>query len=105
MNRNPTFLNLVLIILVVAAAAAFRQPEEPAPLPAAALSVAPSDAESCDSSRSIQVSGAAVVYVTPDRALLQFGVQSNGETPEFTHHLNQEAIRKVMDAIRKLPAK
>ncbi len=99
MNRTSTFLNLILAFLVVAAAAAFFQPQEPAPVQAAPFSGTSSAAEPCDSSRSIQVSGAAVVYVTPDRALLQFGVQSNGETPEFTHHLNQEAIRKVMESV------
>ena len=37
--------------------------------PATALAMAPSS-NACETGRSVQVSGAAVVYVTPDRALI-----------------------------------
>ena len=57
---------------------------------------------SCDSSRSVNVSGAAVVYVTPDRVLLQLGVQSNGATPDSVRNLNDHDIQKVIYAIKAL---
>ena len=36
----------------------------------------------CDATRTIAVSGTAVVNVAPDRALVQLGVQSNGRSPK-----------------------
>ncbi len=56
----------------------------------------------CDSSRSVHVSGAAVVYVTPDRGLLQLGVQSNGGSPDTVRQANAEAMQRVIQAIRSL---
>ena len=68
---------------------------------ASALPAAQSDS-ACDSSRSVQVSGAAVVYVTPDRALLQIGVQSNGATPDVVRSANAQEIQKVIRAVSAL---
>ena len=56
----------------------------------------------CNTARSIQVSGAAVVNVTPDRALIQLGVQSNGSTPDATQLANVQEIQKVIAAVRSL---
>lgn len=56
----------------------------------------------CDSSRSVQVSGAAIVYVTPDRALLQLGVQTNGATPDAVRSANAQDIHKVIQAVSAL---
>jgi uncharacterized protein len=58
--------------------------------------------EACDSSRSVHVSGAAVVYVTPDRALLQLGVQSNGATPDGVRSANAQDIQKVIQVVSAL---
>ena len=99
MKRTSVILNLTLVCLL-AAAAGFWQPHHLSPVKAAVLPVNSSVEASCDSSRSVQVSGAAVINVTPDRSLLQFGVQSNGETPDVTEQLNQEAIRKVLNAVQ-----
>ncbi len=54
----------------------------------------------CDNSRSIQVSGAAVVNVTPDRALIQLGVQSNGSTVSRVEAANTEAIGRIVAAVK-----
>ena len=54
----------------------------------------------CDSSRSVNVSGTAVVNVTPDRALIQLGVQSNGPTPSDVKFLNTHTIEDVIDRIK-----
>ena len=56
----------------------------------------------CDSSRSVNVSGASVVYITPDRALLQLGVQSNGTTPDAVRRDNAHDIEQVIKAISAL---
>ena len=57
--------------------------------------------DSCNSSRSIHVSGTAVVNVTPDRVLIQLGVQSNGKTPQSTEATNSATTYRVVQAIKK----
>ena len=56
----------------------------------------------CDSSRSIQVSGAAVVNVKPDRALIKLGVQSNGKSAKEAQAKNAVTIRQVVKALTTL---
>jgi uncharacterized protein YggE len=58
-------------------------------------------ASTCDSSRTIHVSGTAVVNVTPDRVLIQLGVQSNGRTPQLVEAANSGTIYRVIQAIKK----
>ncbi len=58
--------------------------------------------EDCATGRTVQVTGTAVVYVTPDRALIQLGVQSNGATPDGTQNANFTTIQKVISAVRAL---
>jgi uncharacterized protein YggE len=58
--------------------------------------------DTCDRSRSVNVSGAAVVYVTPDRVLLQLGVQSNGTTTDGVRSENAHDIQTVVQAISAL---
>ena len=50
----------------------------------------------CDSTRSIQVNGVAVVNVTPDRALIKLGVQSNGRSAEDAQAKNSATINQVI---------
>ena len=54
---------------------------------------------SCNNNRTVQVSGTAVVNVSPDRALIQLGVQSNGETPKEVQARNATTIGKVIQAL------
>jgi uncharacterized protein YggE len=54
---------------------------------------------SCDLSRSVQVSGSALINVTPDRALIQLGVQSNAATPQAVQAANTAAIQSVIKAL------
>jgi uncharacterized protein YggE len=58
--------------------------------------------DTCDGSRSVNVSGAAVVNVVPDRVLLQLGVQSNGTTPDAVRSENAHEIKEVIQAISAL---
>ena len=56
----------------------------------------------CDSTRSIQVSGIAVINVTPDRALIKLGVQSNGRSAKEAQAKNSATITKVTRALKAL---
>ncbi len=56
----------------------------------------------CDSSRSIQVSGSAVVKVVPDLVTIQLGVTSNAATPQGVYDQNTAAMKKTAAAIRAL---
>jgi len=58
--------------------------------------------ESCQTGRTISVSGTAVVNVAPDRALVQLGVQSNGVSPSEVEGVNALAIQRVIKAIESL---
>lgn len=64
--------------------------------------VQPVQTNSCDSSRSIQVSGVAVVNVLPDRALIKLGVQSNGRSAKEAQANNAATINKVTKALKSL---
>ena len=50
----------------------------------------------------MQVTGAATINVVPDRALIQLGVQSNGNTTEAVEAANSTTIQRVMKALRAL---
>lgn len=62
----------------------------------------PRSTNDCDQSRSVHVSGTAVVNVTPDRVLIQLGVQSNGRTPQLVEAANSATITRVIHALKKL---
>ncbi len=87
---------LLVAVLVMGLPQLPAQASAPTPTPATA---APAPA-ACSSSRTIQVSGAAVVNVTPDRVLIQLGVQSNGVTVNEVESANTRAIRQVLQALR-----
>ncbi|MCG2787259.1 MAG: SIMPL domain-containing protein [Anaerolineae bacterium] len=72
--------------------------EEPAPQ----VVVTQAPAPVCDPNRSIQVSGTAVVNVTPDRVLIQLGVQSNGSSAAKVEAANSKTIQRVVNALKKL---
>ena len=57
---------------------------------------------SCNSNRTVQVTGSATVKVTPDRVLIQLGVQSNGSTPTMVQDINSKAIQKVIKSVQSL---
>ena len=100
MKTQSTLLNLLLIFAVVFLAInsgfpvtkASAAESNPAPL----LNEA-----SCSTGRSVSVSGTAVVNVTPDRVLIQLGVQSNGRTPQLVEAVNSATVFRVIQAIKK----
>jgi uncharacterized protein len=97
MKTIPNILQLALVCaLLLFGALLYRQPA-----PVEARAPAPAD-ETCSSTRTVQVTGSAVVNVVPDRAMVQLGVQSNGQTPDFVREANARQIHKVIDAVRQL---
>jgi len=99
MKQIHTILNTVLacalIVILVAigfpnfsvqAAPPIETPEEPRLI--------------CNTGRSVQVSGTAVVNVIPDRVLIQLGVQSNATTPKKVEAANSATIKRVIRALK-----
>jgi uncharacterized protein len=75
------------------------------PAQAAAAAVArgqPQTELACDTGRSIQVNGTAVVNVIPDRALIQLGIQSNGASPQRVEAVNSSTINAITRALKRL---
>ena len=114
MKQVPFLFNAILTAalafqLLPAGKPASAQAASPTPAPTATPAAAPTPEAmaSCDSSRSVQVTGAATVKVAPDRALIQLGVQSNGRTPRAVEAANSAAIQKVLKALQdqRIPAK
>ncbi len=104
MKQFSTFLNGVLASIVIflvlfsvlpnAHAGASAAPQTtPPPTPAAPAA--------CADNRTVSVSGTAVVNVTPDRALIQLGVQSNGRTAAIVQANNTAAIEHITQAIKR----
>jgi uncharacterized protein YggE len=99
MKRSFTLFNVLLAVILVLLLVAFSVPN----ISAGARSAAQGENEAeqvCDSGRSIQVSGTAVVNVTPDRVLIQLGVQSNGSTTQKVEATNSNTINKVLRALK-----
>lgn len=60
------------------------------------------DQPACDASRTIHVSGTAVINVAPDRALVQLGVLSTGPTTQIVEAANTSTTQSVIKTIRAL---
>lgn len=89
---------LLAACVLILAASNLSRPVEKA-------SAAPADNSAnavCSSTRSVQVSGTAVVNVTPDRALIQVGVESNGTSPQIVEANNSKTIKQVLQALYRL---
>jgi uncharacterized protein YggE len=67
---------------------------------AAPKSAALLEGTGCDSNRTVHVTGSALINVTPDRALVQLGVQSNGASVDAVQKANTLAIQNVIAAIK-----
>lgn len=105
MKHVPTIINAILTTILATLlfsaglpslnARAAQTPQTAQPTLAVAATPA-----ACDPARSVQVTGAATINVTPDRALIQLGVQSNGPTPDAVQIANTLAIQKVLLALQ-----
>ena len=56
----------------------------------------------CQTERSINVTGTAIINVVPDRALIQLGVQSNGASPREVAQVNENTTQMVVKAVEGL---
>lgn len=101
MKQLTTILNFLLafMLLFFLVGAAYPNFSARAAPPAEA---ARSESLSCDPSRSVQVSGTAVLNVPPDRVLIQLGVLSNGKTPQKVEMENSLTINRVTRALKAL---
>jgi uncharacterized protein YggE len=100
MSHSNRFTLIVIITLAVALVATNLANASAAPAnpPSGSIGVA----ATCDTGRSINVSGSAVINVVPDQVTLQIGVTSNDPTPGGVHAKNTIAINRVIAALRGL---
>ena len=98
MKRIPSLLNTVLAALLVVLVFPVGLSNVSARLPTPATT--PQPPVTCNSSRTVYVTGAATINVVPDRALIQLGVQSNGATPTAVQSANSAAIQRVIKALQ-----
>lgn len=101
MKSQPTLFNTLIAVAVILIAINTALPAPSASAAQESPALLASNG-SCSTGRSIAVSGTAVVNVTPDRALIQLGVQSNGRTPQMTEAANSATIYRVIKAIKKI---
>jgi uncharacterized protein YggE len=100
MKQLTNILNLVLVCTILFLITAVGNPNTS--VRAMQPLLAAQEPAVCNSSRTVNVSGTAVVNVPPDRALIQLGVQSNGLTPSDVEITNEIAIQRVIKALRSL---
>jgi uncharacterized protein YggE len=98
MKQTSIFVNAILIAVIVFLLLSMSLPivSAQAATPQPTADVQPV----CDSSRTVQVIGSALVNVTPDRVLIHLGLQSNGATPDAVESANSTAIQKVIKVLR-----
>jgi hypothetical protein len=102
MKQVATILNATLACALILTLIFFGLPNLSAKA-APGLQTTPEPAEEeliCETGRSIQVSGTAVVNVIPDRVLIQLGIQSNGLTPKIVEAVNSATINKITRALK-----
>ena len=97
MKQIPTLVNVILVAVLFFLLLTMGLPT--LNVQAALPSPTPQPQPVCDSSRTVQVTGSALINVTPDRALIQLGVQSNGATTDAVQFANSVAIQKVIKAV------
>ena len=109
MKHIPTVVNTILAVVMILfllstglpnfTAQAAKQAEV---TPTATAKPTQEPEVTCDKSRSVNVTGTAVVNVVPDRALIQLGVQSNGRTPKEVQAQNAAIISRVVKALKDM---
>ena len=103
MKQTSVLLNVTLAFALFFMLVAFGLPNsrvEAAPTAEATLRSVEEPELICDTGRSIQVSGAAVVNVIPDRVLIQLGIQSSDKTPQKVEAENSRTINRIIRALK-----
>jgi uncharacterized protein YggE len=102
MKQIQTIVNTVLACTLIFLLIATGLPNfnvhaaTPTPTPKVTQEVSPV----CDKERTVQVSGTAVVNVTPDRALVKLGIQTNGRSAKDAQAKNTTAINQLVRALK-----
>ncbi len=105
MKQFPTIVNTALACVLIFVLFSLGAPNfnahasTPSPTAIPTQQTAPAV---CDHSRSILVNGTAVVNVTPDRARIKLGVQSNGRSAKEAQARNSATINSVVRALKSL---
>lgn len=102
MKRTAILLNAILACALLLTLALFGLPSLSARA-APGIQTTPGPVEEeliCETGRTIQVNGTAVVNVTPDRVLIQLGIQSNATTPQKVEAINSATINKIIQALK-----
>jgi uncharacterized protein YggE len=102
MKQISTIVNTILACALIFILFSVGLPNSKAQAATPAPSLEPTIETACDSARSVQVSGTAVVNVVPDRVLIQLGVQSNGKSPKEVQSKNSVTINQVTKALKTL---
>ena len=105
MKQFSTYLNVVLVTVLVFILLFSILPNakaEATPTPPPTQASKSEAVPVCDNSRSINVSGTAVVNVPPDQVLIQMGVQSNGRTAALVQAVNAGTVEQMVRAIKRL---
>lgn len=105
MKHLSTFVNTILAVVLILILLTLGLPNfgaQAANLTPTVTTEAPQAGVACNSNRSVQVSGTAVVNVLPDRALIQLGVQSNGRTPKEVQAKNSATLIRVIKSLQNL---
>ena len=101
MKQTPFFINSILtaviVFLLLSASLPTFNVQAATPSPTPQPTAEPQTI--CDSTRTVQVNGSALINVTPDRASIQLGVQSNGTTTDAVQSANSMAIQKVIKSL------
>ena len=102
MKQNNPVLNTVVLICVLALTLIVLSNSYTGGNVVTAVRAAPSSETDlvCDTGRAVQVSGTAVLNVTPDRVRIQLGVQSNAVTPQKVEASNSTTIASVVRALK-----
>jgi hypothetical protein len=102
MKKIPSFTNILLISVLVVLLFSAWLPEGAVKTVQAtpALHASDSTQSGCDASRSVQVTGSALINIIPDRVMIQLGVESNGVTTDAVQAANSAAIQAVFRAIK-----
>ena len=104
MKKTLTFLNVFLAFAMLAMLVILGWPTFSAQAAPPVQSTPPAmeDELICETGRTVQVSGTAVVNVTPDWVLIQLGIQSSGKTPQKAEAGNSATINAVIRALKGL---
>lgn len=97
-----TILAVVLILILLSTGMPNFNAQAAATTPTTTANPTKEPENSCNSDRTVQVSGTAVVNVAPDRTLIELGVQSNGRTPKEVQARNATTINSVIKSLQKM---